>query len=82
MSKARSVMHGGAELPVVPVTARLAEAIVEMTSKRFGIPGVVDAAGELVGGIFYFNYPGGTGLTAGSVFGRIAGAAAGKAARG
>jgi tricarballylate dehydrogenase len=31
------------------------------------------AAGELVGGLFYFNYPGGTGLTAGSVFGRIAG---------
>jgi tricarballylate dehydrogenase len=31
------------------------------------------AAGELVGGIFYFNYPGGTGLTSGAVFGRIAG---------
>src|SRR6266481_8156588 len=45
------------------------------------IPGLY-AAGELVGGIFYFNYPGGTGLTAGSVFGRIAGSAAGKAARG
>ena len=39
------------------------------------------AAGELVGGIFYFNYPGGTGLTSGSVFGRIAGVSAGKAAR-
>ena len=37
------------------------------------IPGLY-AAGELVGGIFYFNYPGGTGLTNGSVFGRIAGA--------
>ena len=35
------------------------------------IPGLY-AAGELVGGIFYFNYPGGTGLTNGSVFGRIA----------
>src|SRR6266496_2531732 len=34
------------------------------------------AAGELVGGIFWFNYPGGTGLTNGSVFGRIAGASA------
>jgi tricarballylate dehydrogenase len=45
------------------------------------IPGLY-AAGELVGGIFYFNYPGGTGLTAGSVFGKSAGAAAGKAARG
>lgn len=31
------------------------------------------ACGEMAGGIFYFNYPGGSGLTAGSVFGRIAG---------
>ena len=34
------------------------------------------AAGEMVGGIFYFNYPGATGLTSGSVFGRLAGASA------
>ncbi len=34
------------------------------------------AAGELVGGIFYFNYPGGTGLTNGAVFGKIAGSGA------
>lgn len=40
------------------------------------IPGLY-ACGELVGGIFYFNYPGGSGLTNGSVFGRIAGASAG-----
>ncbi len=39
------------------------------------------AAGELTGGIFYFNYPGGSGLTNGSVFGRIAGANAAKAAK-
>jgi tricarballylate dehydrogenase len=39
------------------------------------IPGLF-AAGEIVGGIFYFNYPGGSGLTNGSVFGRIAGARA------
>jgi tricarballylate dehydrogenase len=43
------------------------------------IPGLY-AAGELVGGLFYFNYPGGTGLMAGSVFGRIAGMTAGKSA--
>jgi tricarballylate dehydrogenase len=36
------------------------------------IPGLF-ACGELVGGLFFFNYPGGTGLTSGSVFGRIAG---------
>jgi len=41
------------------------------------IPGLY-AAGELVGGLFYFNYPGGTGLTAGAVFGRRAGSAAAK----
>ena len=38
------------------------------------------AAGELVGGLFYFNYPGGTGLMSGTVFGRIAGNSAGQAA--
>lgn len=42
------------------------------------IPGLY-ACGELVGGIFYFNYPGGSGLTNGSVFGRIAGRSAGSA---
>ena len=31
------------------------------------------AAGEIVGGIFYNGYPGGTGLVSGAVFGRIAG---------
>ena len=35
------------------------------------------AAGELVGGLFYFNYAGGSGLMAGSVFGKIAGGSAG-----
>jgi tricarballylate dehydrogenase len=39
------------------------------------IPGLT-AAGELVGGLFYFNYPGGSGLSAGTVFGRAAGATA------
>ncbi|OLC17960.1 MAG: tricarballylate dehydrogenase [Candidatus Rokubacteria bacterium 13_1_40CM_69_27] len=45
------------------------------------IPGLF-AAGELVGGLFYHNYPGGAGLMAGAVFGRIAGRAAARAARG
>lgn len=39
------------------------------------IPGLF-AAGEIVGGVFYFNYPGGSGLTNGAVYGRIAGAGA------
>jgi tricarballylate dehydrogenase len=40
------------------------------------IPGLY-AAGEAVGGIFYFYYPGGGGRTSGAVFGRIAGRGAG-----
>ncbi len=34
------------------------------------------AAGTMVGGLFYFNYPGGAGLMGAAVFGRIAGASA------
>ncbi len=34
------------------------------------------AAGELIGGLFYDNYAGGSGLMAGAVFGRIAGRSA------
>jgi tricarballylate dehydrogenase len=44
------------------------------------IPGLY-AAGELVGDLFYFNYPGGTGLTSGAVFGRLAGTGAAEFAR-
>jgi tricarballylate dehydrogenase len=41
------------------------------------IPGLY-AAGEHVGGIFYYNYPGGSGLMSGAVFGKIAGSEATK----
>jgi tricarballylate dehydrogenase len=49
---------------------------------RVGVPmpGLY-AAGELVGGIFYHNYPGGSGLTAGAVFGRLAGRSAASRAK-
>jgi tricarballylate dehydrogenase len=43
-----------------------------LDSQGRAIPGLY-AAGELVGGLFYGNYAGGSGLMAGSVFGRIAG---------
>lgn len=36
------------------------------------IPGLF-AAGEMIGGLFYFNYPGGSGLMSAAVFGRRAG---------
>ena len=51
---------------------------VQNTSDRT-IPGLY-AAGEMVGGIFYENYLGGAGLMSGAVFGRIAGASAGRSA--
>ncbi len=44
------------------------------------IPGLY-AAGEMVGGIFYFNYPSGSGLVSGAVFGRTAGENAASYAR-
>jgi tricarballylate dehydrogenase len=44
------------------------------------IPGLY-AAGEMVGGLFYFNYPGATGLTSGAIFGRLAGKSAALAAK-
>lgn len=44
--------------------------VQDMTDQS--IPGLY-AAGELVGGLFYENYPGGTGLMSGSVFGKLAG---------
>lgn len=44
------------------------------------LPGLF-AAGELIGGLFYFNYPGSSGLMAGAVFGRIAGREAAHHAR-
>jgi tricarballylate dehydrogenase len=43
------------------------------------IPGLF-CAGEMVGGLFYFNYPSGTGLVSGALFGRIAGEGAGRQA--
>jgi len=53
-------------------------AVLDLVDKP--IPGLF-AAGELVGGVFYENYPGGTGLMNGAVFGRIAGASAGSYSR-
>jgi tricarballylate dehydrogenase len=44
------------------------------------IPGLF-AAGEMVGGLFYFNYPGGSGLMAAAVFGQQAGMAAAELVR-
>jgi tricarballylate dehydrogenase len=46
-----------------------------------GMPGLY-AAGELVGGLFYHNYAGGSGLASGAVFGKLAGSSAAEDATG
>ncbi|MBI3068982.1 MAG: FAD-dependent tricarballylate dehydrogenase TcuA, partial [Betaproteobacteria bacterium] len=44
------------------------------------IPGLY-CCGEMVGGLFFFNYPSGTGLVSGAVFGRLAGTNAARGAK-
>jgi len=45
----RDVMHSGDRIPLVPDTASLREALLEMTGKGLGMTGVLDAAGKLAG---------------------------------
>src|SRR5437773_2625562 len=54
---------------------RITDVAQVVDTEQRPIPGLF-AAGELVGGLFYHNYPGGAGLMAGAVFGRIAGRSA------
>lgn len=49
LKRVEDLMHRGDEVPTVLETATLAQAIVRMTSGRFGITGVVDEGGLLVG---------------------------------
>lgn len=44
-----ALMHTGSEVPLVPDTVSMAEAIVRMTGGKFGITGVLDHADHLVG---------------------------------
>jgi arabinose-5-phosphate isomerase len=43
------LMHGGEAIPIVPVSAPMKDVVYEMSKKRFGITGVVDDGGKLVG---------------------------------
>ncbi len=47
----RRLMHSGDAVPLTRENTSMHDAIVEMSAKRLGIIGVVDAAGELVGAI-------------------------------
>jgi arabinose-5-phosphate isomerase len=43
------IMHTGSEIPLVAAETPMTEVLVEMTSKRFGCVGIVDASGGLIG---------------------------------
>lgn len=49
MAKVSQLMHGGPEIPLVRAETSMSETLLEMTSKGFGIAGVVAADGTLVG---------------------------------
>jgi arabinose-5-phosphate isomerase len=45
----RDIMHRDARIPLVPVSAPMGEAVVEMSGKGFGCVGIVDPEGRLAG---------------------------------
>jgi len=47
--KVDDLMHKGAELPLVSPEAPMSEVVLVMTQKTFGVAGVVDKAGHLIG---------------------------------
>ncbi len=49
LSFVRDIMHKDEAIPLVPLGARMEQALIEMTGKRFGCVGVVDEAGLLAG---------------------------------
>ncbi|MEN0087741.1 MAG: KpsF/GutQ family sugar-phosphate isomerase [Pseudomonadota bacterium] len=49
LMKMSEIMHRGERLPIVQLDTRMEDVIVEMTSKTFGIAGVQDGNGHLVG---------------------------------
>jgi arabinose-5-phosphate isomerase len=49
LMKVSDIMHGGEEIPLTGEGARMAEVLVLITSKSFGVAGIVDDRGALVG---------------------------------
>ncbi|MDP1520067.1 KpsF/GutQ family sugar-phosphate isomerase [Porticoccus litoralis] len=47
--KVKDIMHSGSELPRVEETAQLKHALLEMTTKGFGMTTVVNSSGEILG---------------------------------
>jgi arabinose-5-phosphate isomerase len=49
LAKVADLMHVGDEMPLIGAEAPMTEALIEMSRKGFGVVGVVDAGGALVG---------------------------------
>lgn len=49
LMKVSELMHKGNEMPLVPETATMQEALLEMTSKMLGCVGITDTGGHLKG---------------------------------
>lgn len=49
LSLVRDLMHKGDALPLVQTSTRMADALLEISQKGFGVVGVTDAAGALAG---------------------------------
>ncbi|MBP1805224.1 KpsF/GutQ family sugar-phosphate isomerase [Rubellimicrobium aerolatum] len=49
LTRVAALMHGGAAVPLVAEGAPMGEALLEMSRKGFGVVGVTDAGGRLVG---------------------------------
>lgn len=47
--KVEDIMHAGSDIPLATTTTLLRDALFEITSKKLGITGVLNDAGELVG---------------------------------
>ena len=49
LSKVRDLMHAGTDLPVVMAATPMSDALIVISQKGFGVAGVVDADGALMG---------------------------------
>ncbi|MEP0155104.1 KpsF/GutQ family sugar-phosphate isomerase [Pseudophaeobacter sp.] len=49
LSKVSDLMHGGDALPVVAAATPMSDALIEISQKGFGVSGVTDAEGNLLG---------------------------------
>lgn len=49
LATVENLMHAGEEMPLIATEAPMSEALLTISQKGFGVVGVVDAAGDLVG---------------------------------